>query len=419
MSYHEGMRGELVAEEALGLYGVLTEKDWSTRLESSYLTADQRQQVRETAYVTLVSVADYEVRWTFLREHRKSARSIARSLDLLQRAQAFHQPTRVFYFVRGRCRRLQGNNAAASEDEERFKAAAAQTACDYYLPGYAAALNGDLDEAIHSYQVALTVQPNHYNSLFYLAKQSAEINRPAEAIAYYTACIALRPDHGFAFMSRGALRIELGHFDLARTDLAAALAVAKNDRVRRFVSRFQALLLEGRGRSREAEEIWCRVITIEERLVAQFPDRPQHLERYLADLDDLAWTLATCSIPQLRDPSRAVELARRAVETAPRADRWNTLGITLYRSGDWKAAIVALEKAEALEGDNDLASNSFFLAMAHWQLGQKDQARDWHDKAVAWMVKNRPKDEELLRFRAEAAALMGLVDVPEDVFARP
>ena len=53
MSYGKDLGGERVAEEALGLYGVLTEKDWLSRLESSYLTADQKQQVRETAYVTL------------------------------------------------------------------------------------------------------------------------------------------------------------------------------------------------------------------------------------------------------------------------------------------------------------------------------------------------------------------------------
>jgi tetratricopeptide (TPR) repeat protein len=354
-----------------------------------------------------------------LREDRKSPRSVARSLDLLQRAQAFHQPTRAFYFVRGQCRRLQGNNAAAGEDEERFKTATAQTAWDYYLPGHTAGWNGDLDEAIHSYQAALIVQPNHYNSLFYLAKRLAGINRPAEAIAYYTACIALRPDHVFAYIRRGALRFELGHLDLAKADFAAALALAKNEGVRRFVSRFQAHLLEGKGWSGEAEEIWRRVITIEERLVAQFPDRPQHLERNLSDLDDLAWTLATCSIPQLRDPTRAVELARRAVETAPRANRWNTLGVALYRSGDWKAAIEALEKAEALDPDNDIASNGFFLAMAHWQLGRKDRARTWYDWAVAWMDKNRPRDVELIQFRAEAAALLGRADLPADVFARP
>ena len=46
--------------------------------------------------------------------------------------------------------------------------------------------------------------------------------------------------------------------------------------------------------------------------------------------------------------------------------------------------------------------------MAHWQLGDKPQARSWYDKAVPWMEKNQPKNEELVRFRAEAAALLGV-----------
>jgi hypothetical protein len=46
--------------------------------------------------------------------------------------------------------------------------------------------------------------------------------------------------------------------------------------------------------------------------------------------------------------------------------------------------------------------------MAHWQLGEKDQARRWYDKAVQWMDQNKPKDEELRRFRAEAEELLGL-----------
>jgi hypothetical protein len=46
--------------------------------------------------------------------------------------------------------------------------------------------------------------------------------------------------------------------------------------------------------------------------------------------------------------------------------------------------------------------------MAHWQLGKKEEACKWNDKAVAWMEKNRPKDEELKLFRAEAEELLGM-----------
>ena len=75
--------------------------------------------------------------------------------------------------------------------------------------------------------------------------------------------------------------------------------------------------------------------------------------------------------------------------------------------GEWKAAIEALTKSMELRKGGD-SNDWFFLAMAHWQLGDKTQARSWYDKAVPWMEKNQPKNEELLRFRAEAAALLGL-----------
>jgi tetratricopeptide (TPR) repeat protein len=136
--------------------------------------------------------------------------------------------------------------------------------------------------------------------------------------------------------------------------------------------------------------------------------------------NELAWHLVISSDPKFRDPARAVELARKAVELAPQqASIRNTLGVAHYRAGDWKAAIVALEKAEALRPDAYFAFNGFFLAMAHGKLGHNDEARAWYDKAVAWMAKNKPKDDELIGFRAEAAALLGLTELPADVFARP
>ena len=49
----------------------------------------------------------------------------------------------------------------------------------------------------------------------------------------------------------------------------------------------------------------------------------------------------------------------------------------------------------------------FFLAMSHWQLGDKKQARQWYDQAVAWMDKHMPQNEELIRFHAEAAEVLG------------
>jgi tetratricopeptide (TPR) repeat protein len=107
-----------------------------------------------------------------------------------------------------------------------------------------------------------------------------------------------------------------------------------------------------------------------------------------------------------------VVLAKRAAERGPRqGSYWGTLGTAHYRAGDWDAAIAALEKALKLRSGGD-SHNWFFLAMAHWQRGDKERARQWFDRAVAWMEKHMPAEEELRRFRAEAAALLGLRDSP-------
>jgi tetratricopeptide (TPR) repeat protein len=103
--------------------------------------------------------------------------------------------------------------------------------------------------------------------------------------------------------------------------------------------------------------------------------------------------------------------ARKAVELAPQSSMaWQMLGWAHYRTGDWRASVEALEKSCALQ-DNPKGGDSFqwfFLAMAHWQLGAKDKARELYDRAVEWMDKNQPKNEELRRFRAEAAQLLEL-----------
>jgi tetratricopeptide (TPR) repeat protein len=136
-------------------------------------------------------------------------------------------------------------------------------------------------------------------------------------------------------------------------------------------------------------------------------------------LNSLAWFLATSSEVEFRDPKRAVALARKAVELTPmHGNHWNTLGVAHYRAGDWKAAVTALEKSSELAGgtsfNSSASSSDFFLAMAHWQLGDRQQARTWYDKAVAGMKRNDAPahEEELKRFRAEAAELLGVKDPP-------
>jgi uncharacterized protein HemY len=126
--------------------------------------------------------------------------------------------------------------------------------------------------------------------------------------------------------------------------------------------------------------------------------------------NNLAWFYATSPDAKLRDAEMAVRFAKQAVEIAPKEGTlWNTLGAAHYRAGNWKDAIAGLEKSMELRKGGD-SFDWFFLAMAHWKLGEKDKARTRFDQAVEWMDKHQPRDEELRRFRAEAAELLGIKD---------
>jgi tetratricopeptide (TPR) repeat protein len=162
---------------------------------------------------------------------------------------------------------------------------------------------------------------------------------------------------------------------------------------------------EQSGRIKEAEAAYREAAAVYDILLAKAPEQVRYQ-------NNLAWLLATCPVEAVRDPRRAVELARSAVELEPTsASYWNTLGTALYRNRDWSGAIGSLNRSMSLLGDDFplLSYNAFFLAMAHWQSGHKDEARQSYDQAVQWMQKyHDPPGDEVRRFRAEAAELLGL-----------
>jgi tetratricopeptide (TPR) repeat protein len=143
------------------------------------------------------------------------------------------------------------------------------------------------------------------------------------------------------------------------------------------------------------------------------PPMPYTLVRIAEGSNNLAWLLATGPDITLRDPVAAVELAEEAVKLVPQeGNYWNTLGAARFRVRDWDGARAAFEKSMALRGGGD-GFDWFFLAMIEAKLGQKEQARKWFDDAVTWTSKSRPGDVELKRFRAEAAAALGLPNLFE------
>jgi serine/threonine protein kinase len=153
------------------------------------------------------------------------------------------------------------------------------------------------------------------------------------------------------------------------------------------------------GHPQEAREQYLRVI----QLCRQTAD----LEVSALTRNNCGFYLVDCPDETLRDPDLAVAFAEKAVAADPeKFEYWNTLGCAYYRKGEWSKALSALEKSVKLSGGGN-ACDWFFLAMVCQRLGDGERARDWRDKAVRKLEAIKAKPEDLLRYRAEADALLG------------
>ncbi len=264
--------------------------------------------------------------------------------------------------------------------------------------------------------------PSTFSSMANLANSYNHLGRHAEALKLHEETLALRKrklglEHPGTILSMEGLANSYEAFGrhaeaLKLRDETLALEKSKlgpeHPKTLRSMHNL-ATSYAAVGRHAEALKLHEETLSLRETKLG-----PEHFDT-VHNLNSLAWLLATVPDAKLREPQRAVEFASKAAGAAPtNAGYRGTLGVARYTSGDWKGAVADLEKAINLRKPDDpsRASEGFFLAMANWQLGQKDEARAWFDKSVAWMDKRKKDDAELKRFRAEAAELLGINEKP-------
>jgi len=189
-------------------------------------------------------------------------------------------------------------------------------------------------------------------------------------------------------------------FKAAIETLAALSETTPSTRDRlAFVRYHRAVALHEIERAKDALREFRVAGDVWEGLAASASSAPEHRHH-------LAQYLVNCPATALRDPGKAVEIGQKLAEEVPaNADYWNTLGAANYRNGNWQAAVDALAKAAEMR-TTEHARDSFFLAMAHWQMDRHEEAKEIYDRGVEWLEGNLPRHLELGRLRREAAELL-------------
>ncbi|HEV3341824.1 MAG TPA: tetratricopeptide repeat protein, partial [Pirellulales bacterium] len=279
-------------------------------------------------------------------------------------------------------------------------------------------------DARDAYGRAVELAPAFKEACEKKGSKSLALFRYREAIEEFSQVIDLDPKHASSWCSRGFAYRHLGRVDAALADNSRAVELA-SDVAEHWYHR--GVDYAHLGQHDKAIADFSEAVKIDPMHVWAFSDRGlahedlNEFDGAVADyskalelaadhhatINNLAWLLANCSDPRFRDAGRATELAKRAVDLAPRdGGFWNTLGAAHYRAGDWKGAVLALTKATELRQGGTL-SDWLFLAMAERRLENKEAARRWYDQATAWIQRNKPLAKDLERFRVEAAELLG------------
>jgi superkiller protein 3 len=280
------------------------------------------------------------------------------------------------------------------------------------------------DEAITAYRKAIELDPKDAIAHSNLGLALRDQGRLDEAVAAHCKAIELDPKNVQPHYNLGNCLREQGKLDQAVTAFRKAIEI---DPKCAFAHISLGNALRDQGKLDEAIAEWKKSIELDPKsAVAHYDlgnalkakgdlDGAERAYREAVRLDGKHRGAAIGALAELLlsrgNLKEAIATARESVKLAPQSSfAWQVLGWAHYRARDWKASIEALEKSCALQ-DNPKGGDAyqwFFQAMAHWQLGQKEKAREFHDRAVQWMDKNGPKSEQLRRFRAEASQLLEL-----------
>lgn len=247
-------------------------------------------------------------------------------------------------------------------------------------------------EAIADLTRAITLAPNWAGAYVNRAVNYNMLDRLDEQLADLDKAIELDPYDGpHLYMERGATNLWLGQADRALADLNRAIELDPLYAIS-YVERANARSFRGD----------CATAAEDLRKAEELAPTDPSVQRELA-LAHTSRLFYDC--PAQYDGNAALRFARSAFEDRPHEAR-DELGYALYRNGRYEEARRIL-----LDSHREGAADGvwFFLAMASWKLGVREEARRYYDESIAWMKKHDRSFPMVTALKDEAARMLGVL----------
>jgi serine/threonine protein kinase/tetratricopeptide (TPR) repeat protein len=407
-------------EAALGVYGVVAGREGPPELDP-YLSAPERASVLEDCAALLLIFAETQAQSSSSAGQAEREQFLQKALLGLDQAQRLGAPRRACELRRARYLRLLGHETEAKKAELAAAKTALSNVVDHFLMADELYRREQFAEAIHEFDHVLAQKPGHFWAQYLGALCLLRQQRPAEARALLSACMAQRSDFVWLYLVRGFAQEELQAWPEADADFEKAAAIASDDNARYVLAVNRGVLRIRTGRIDDAIRDLSTAIKLKPEAYQAFVNLAQAyrasgklaqalepLNRAIELQPGLAhlYRLRAHLHMERREPDLALKDFDRAIDREDSAsphqlDDAIERGRLLLGSGKYAAALASFDKAAAQKSDDALAQR--LRAEALFRLGRFEEAIEAFDR----YFKTGQPLESVYRGRGLARAELG------------
>lgn len=154
------------------------------------------------------------------------------------------------------------------------------------------------------------------------------VQRYEDALVVYNELIGKRSTDSHLYHNRGVAYLHTGHLEKALNDFNEAITLDPKN-AEAYNSRGVCWFYKGDY----------------EKAVADYAKAIENNPQFTRAYNQLAWTLSVCPNAKIRNGSKAVEMAKKAVELEPSAYHYDTLAAAYAEAGNFKDAVKIQKRA--------------------------------------------------------------------------
>ncbi len=318
------------AQKALAVYGVVAGQEARPAFDL-YQSEAQKRDVQGDCSGLLLILAETEAQSASGRRSTTNDQFLRKALSCLEQAGRLGAPVRALQLRRARYLSLLGEKALAAKAEQAAQGAALKDVLDHFLMADELYRREQFDAAIKEFDQVLERKPGHFWAQYLGALCLLRQQRPAEARALLSACLAERSDFVWLYLLRGFAQQELQAWGAAESDFqkASQMPLDENARYVLFVNR--GVLRVRTDRIADAIADLESATKLKPKAYQAFVNLAQAYRR-------------------LNRPGRALEQLDRAVELEPGLAHVYRLRARLYlERKEYEPALANLDQAIARE----------------------------------------------------------------------